>query len=335
MPKSGNKSNNWSMAKKLKIAVLMGGPSTEYEVSLNTGKNVLANLERGIYDPEPIVISKEEKWDIPPEELRDRTDVAFLATHGNYGEDGTLQGELDVAGVPYTCSDARSSALAMNKFLSLQLLRDAGFTVPPTILLSKTEWLVNPELLVKKIEWFVNPPYVLKPNRGGSSVGVFVVRNASELQNVLSQLFDSYGEIIVQPYIEGREVTCGVLDFGMPGTAYPLPPTEIIPNLGQFFDYNSKYKTGGADEITPARLADSWLKEIQRAAKEAHLLFGCRGMSRTDMILGKDNKLYILEINTIPGLTKTSLVPKAAMAIGISFPELINRIIRASLNSYN
>ena len=322
------------MKSKLRVAVIMGGPSVEYEVSLNTGKNVLSHIDRDRYSPEPVVISKEEHWDVLIDELPKKYDVAFLAAHGSFGEDGMLQRDLDVVGVPYTGSKAHVSALAMNKFASLRLLRDAGFTVPPTLLLNDVEWQTSPSVVVKQIEWFTQLPYVIKPNRSGSSVGVHIIQESNDLSMALTSVFLTNRDVIVQPYIQGTEVTCGVLDQGLSGTAYPLPPTEIIPNTGTFFDYDAKYKVGGAHEITPARLSDGWIRRIRFTAKAVHEFLGCRGFSRVDMIVGDDGELYVLEINTILGLTKTSLLPKAAKTYGILFPDLIHRIIQASFNTH-
>ena len=147
----------------------------------------------------------------------------------------------------------------------------------------------------------------------------------------MAELFEKYRDLIIQPFIDGREVTCGVLDHGVSRSAYTLPVTEIKPKLSHFFDYESKYKVGGAEEITPAKMSEAWLKEIERVAKQAHVVLGCHGMSRVDMIIGRDGKVYVLEVNTIPGLTKTSLLPQEAKAKKISFSDLIGRIIESGL----
>lgn len=319
--------------KKIKVAVLMGGPSVEHEVSLKTGRNVVANLDRRSYEVMPVVISKKGEWDISPEELRDQVDIAFIAMHGHYGEDGHVQSELEEVDMPYTGSDAHSSALGMNKFLSLRMLREAGFDVPQTLHFDRSEWLWDPGRVMRETGMLIGLPLVLKPNRGGSSLDTVFVSDELKLERVFSDLFEKHRDLIVQPLIEGREFACGVLDLGHRLSAYPLLPTEIVPQLGEFFDYDSKYKKGGAEEITPARLPDSWILHIRRKSREAHHVLNLRGVSRADYILGNDGNLYILEVNTIPGMTKVSLLPKAAEAMGISFCGLLDRIIDAALAS--
>lgn len=319
------------MAKKIKVAVIMGGPSEEYEVSLKSGENVISFMDKNNYEVMPVVISKEGEWDVDPEELKKRADVGFIAMHGRYGEDGTIQSELENLGIPYTGSDHHSSAFGMNKFLSLRAVEHAGFNVPPTVHIGKIEWLHNAQNILRYIEHYFEKPWVLKPNRSGSSVDTIFIDDKKELEDSTEDLLARYPDLIVQPYIKGREVTCGVLDSGFRDTAYALMPTEIVPNLSHFFDYKSKYEEGGAAEITPARFEDNVLHDIRRIAKEVHKIHECRGFSRTDMIVGDDGKIYVLEINTIPGLTKASLLPKGAEGAGISFSEMLNRIIKAAL----
>lgn len=322
------------MADKIKVAVLMGGPSAEHDISLKTGRNVLVNLDDKKYEGKPVVVSREGGWEIPPPKLKHLADVVFIAMHGDYGEDGTVQAELEFLGIPYTGSDSFSSAFGMNKFLSLQFLRDAGFDVPYTMLVHKINWLDDPYDTLAKINLYIERPWVIKPNRGGSSLDVVITDDINDLQKTMFHLFKKYPDLIIQPFVRGKEVTCGVLDWGLPGSAYALPPTEIVPRKGNFFDYKSKYEPEGALEITPARLPNTKLEEIKRIAKDIHIAMNLRGMSRTDMIVGEDGRTYILEVNTIPGLTETSLLPKAANAVGISFSELINRIIRSALQSW-
>jgi len=317
-----------------KIAVLFGGPSSEYEVSLKTGAQVVANLDRTRYETTPILIGREGSWSLSPEEVGKRFDVAFIAMHGAYGEDGTIQSILDDVRIPYTGSAALPSALAMNKHASLTLFKDAGLQVPHTELIGKSEWMRDPAKAVRHIRWHIERPWVIKPNRDGSSVGVAIVQDPHDLPAVLLKSFERSREVIVQPYIRGREFTCGVLDRGFPASLHALPPTEIVPKLGAFFDYASKYEADGSLEITPAKIPELWTREIQRIALTAHRLLGCRGMSRTDMILSSSPHCAptVLETNTIPGMTETSLLPQAAVAAGISFPELLDRIIEAALN---
>lgn len=318
--------------KKLKVAVLMGGPSHEHDVSLRSGAKVLSGLAPERYEAFPVEISRECKWAVPHNELKVRGDVAFIAMHGTYGEDGTVQSILDDAQIRYTGSSAAVSALAMNKFLSGRLFKRVGLSVPHTFLIPKTVWDGVDKLKVLRSAFqYVSSPCVVKPNNQGSSVGVRIIRNAEEFKGALDYAFTFSREALVQQFIHGREITCGVLDYGWPRSAFPLPPTEIVPVTSHFFDYKSKYEPGASEEITPARLPQHLIRTIQQAALGAHRFIGARGFSRTDVILDKHGEVYVLEINTIPGLTKGSLLPKAALVAGISFPRLLDIVIGASL----
>lgn len=317
---------------RIRVAVLMGGPSSEHEVSLKTGQNVIANLDSDKYEAQPVIIDKQNNWSISSDEFKEKTDVAFIAMHGEYGEDGTVQSLLDNLPIYYTGSNASTSALGMNKFISLRHFKDNGLKIPNTVLLSRPEWRLNSKLAVKKILWNIESPWIIKPNRGGSSVGVKVVATTEDLINSLNENFSIYSDIIVQNLIRGTEVTCAVLDHGFERSAYALMPTEIVPLKNHFFDYISKYDPNGSLEITPARLNEAWLQTVRRTAVHAHNVLGCRGMSRTDMIVGQDGNLYVLEINTIPGMTEASLMPKAAAHHGISFSDLLHRIIQSALH---
>ena len=311
----------------------MGGPSNEHAVSLNSGRMVMKNLNKDKYHTEDIVIERNGEWPFKPEFLRGKVDLAFIAMHGVYGEDGTIQDVLDSLKIPYTGSRALPSALAMNKFLTLEHLRRAGVNVPQTLLFSKSDWLKNSFSVLKSINTHIIYPLIVKPNRSGSSVGVQIVQTLKELPAVLARSLNSVRDLIIEPYIRGRELTCAVLDHGVSRTAYALPPTEIVPVSHEFFNYDAKYDPTGSLEITPARLPEPWLRELKRIAIKTHNAIGCRGISRTDMILGDDGKIYVLEINTIPGLTENSLLPKAARTVGVSFSELLDRIINAGFLS--
>ncbi len=321
------KTNN----KKKKIAVLMGGPSPEHEVSLASGKNVAANLDPERYEVKEFVISKKGEWPIEPAELKKLFHLAFIAMHGPYGEDGTVQGILDAVKMPYTGSGAMASALGMNKWLSLRLFQDAGLLIPSTIHLSKHAWFTDRDGVAKKIKTYLPKPWVIKPNASGSSLGVKIVKSEKDLKQALEFAFKDFNEIIVQEFIAGRELTCGVIDSGIPNSTFVLPPTEIVSVGSAFFDYKAKYEPAAAMEITPAQLPDSYLQAVKRIALKAHKILDCRSFSRSDFILSSKGKLYILETNTIPGMTENSLVPKAAQAMGTSFPKLLEIIIEGSL----
>ncbi|MEK7590156.1 MAG: D-alanine--D-alanine ligase [Patescibacteria group bacterium] len=302
--------------KKLKVVILAGGPSSEHEVSLKTAGNVVAKLDKKKYDVEQIIISKNGEWPILPDKLA--ADVVFIAMHGAYGEDGTVQSILEKANIPYTGSDAVASKLGMDKRKSSEIFSSNGLLVPESFDVSRCKF-----------------PVVIKPADGGSSVGVAIVETADKLQEAIKEASKHSSEILAQEYIEGRELTCGVLDDGL-GNVTALPPTEIIPVARKFFDYQAKYIAGASREVTPPDLSEKIIKTIQEIALKAHKIIGCSGMSRTDVIIKNSDpsKIYVLEINTIPGLTETSLLPQEALAAGISFSELLDRIIIAALNRF-
>ncbi|MFH1162303.1 MAG: D-alanine--D-alanine ligase [Candidatus Jorgensenbacteria bacterium] len=317
--------------KKTRVAVLMGGPSSEHEVSLRSGRQVAKTLDRDRYEVREVVISKKGEWDIQAEELSKITDVAFIALHGTYGEDGTVQAILEKVELPYTGAGRNESALAMNKFASLTLVRAAGYAVPHSFLVGKAEWLRDPHLAWNQMRHYLGFPFVVKPNANGSSVGVHIVRTYEELHPAMRDIFSFSREALFQNYIRGCEVTCTVADHGWSESAFPLPPTEIIPRVSDFFDYRAKYEIGGSYEITPARFPGPMLRRIEQTAVGIHKLLGARGISRSDFIVDGHNTIYFLEINTIPGFTEVSLVPKAAAAMGMPFSALLDLIIKASL----
>lgn len=334
--------------RKVNVLVLMGGPSAEHEISLKTGAMVLQNLDRKKFNAVPVLISKSGNWLAESKQIhaqnaegRDvvlreapwpsaHNTVAFIAMHGPYGEDGTIQSILELAGIPYTGSGVAPSAIAMNKVLSLKIFAAHGLNIPKGVAFSKTEWQKDKAGLRKKISR-LGYPLVVKPSNLGSSVGMTIVRKATGLAPALKTAFAHSAEVMVEEYIKGKELTCGIIDKGIPGTETALLPTEIIPKTSAFFDYHAKYTPGASDEITPPRLPKPIIKKIQRVALACHRAIGCSGMSRTDLILS-GGKLYVLEINTIPGMTATSLLPQGAKACGISFPKLLEQVIIAALN---
>ncbi len=328
--------------KKLRIAVLMGGPSAEHEVSLRTGRMILENLDKQKYFAKGIKISKKAEWPISPAEIKKGFDLVFIAMHGEYGEDGTVQKILDKYKIRYTGSGAKASALGMDKAKSSAVFKKAGLKAPDFSLIH-----VGPKFNFK-LE--IGYPAVVKPNDRGSSVGISIVESFSGLLPAIKKASEYSRDIMIQKYIKGREFTCGVLEFN--GKPKPFLPTEIIPRSSRFFDYDAKYTSGASREITPPRLPNSQIRKIQEIAVKAHKAIGARGFSRTDMIMesrsqsdrgssiesGQSNaqhrtsNIYVLEINTIPGMTETSLLPQAAKAGGISFPKLLDLIIESASN---
>lgn len=330
--------------RRIHIAVLMGGPSAEHEVSLRSGRQILAALDRRRYRVTAVRIGRDGRWAIGSsapvplaaglarlKRLRIAAAV-ILALHGEFGEDGRMQAALEAAGIPYTGSGVAASALGMDKVRSAALFRAAGLVVPEFITLARREWTRDRAGAIARAR-LIRLPMVVKPACLGSSVGVSIVRRPAELGRAIGRALRHDHEAIVQRYVRGVEVTCGVIEDAR-GVPRPLPVTEIVPKSAAFFDYRAKYAAGASEEITPARLPAGTLREIQGVALAAHRAIGCAGISRTDMIVqiakrkSQSAKLWVLEINTLPGMTKTSLVPQAAAAAGIPFPKLLDQLIR-------
>jgi D-alanine-D-alanine ligase len=311
--------------RKIKVAVLMGGPSSEHDISIKSGVRVLAHLDRAKFEPMQVVISRDGEWPISLQELQEQIDVAFIAMHGEYGEDGQIQSILETFGIPYTGSDPIASALAMDKTKSSILFTRNGLLTPESLSATKDD----PYITWAVTQNFQNP-VVIKPANRGSSIGVSIVRHKNNIPPALTKAFQHSDHIIAQRHIQGNEVTCGVLEINK--VPIPLVPTEVIPNAGEFFDYHAKYNTQGSIELTPPNLPQKTIRNIQMTALKAHKLLGCSGMSRTDMILDKNGNIYVLETNTIPGLTETSLLPQQAAKMGIEFKKLLEIIINSALN---
>ncbi|MDO8505051.1 MAG: D-alanine--D-alanine ligase [bacterium] len=323
--------------KKIKVAVLYGGKSAEREISIRTGKQIIAHLDRNKYLVVPLLIpARGNDWIV--QLLKSKPDVAFVALHGPFGEDGTIQGMLEMVGVPYTFSGVLACALAMDKSRLCEFVRGAGIKVPKGILITATADGVahenarqSTQALARysaQIRRHVGFPCVVKPNRLGSSVGITVnIQNELDLCAALQLAFRYDREVLVEEYIKGREITAAVLGNGSPRA---LPLIEIIANIGNFYNYQSKYAAGGSDHVIPAPISKALTKKIQILASLAHTLIGARGVTRSDFIL-RGATPYFLEINIIPGMTNTSLVPQAASVAGISFPALLDRLIALTM----
>jgi len=314
----------------IRVVVLCGGVSPEHEVSLATGRTVASALDRATYDVQTVTIARDGHSMAWLESVR-AANIVFIALHGAGGEDGTIQGLLETMRIPYTGSGVLASALAMDKARSGQLLAANGLHVPRFSAIERSvpfSFSHENEKGFRAAADAVGFPCVVKPSNCGSSVGVSIVRLVSELDAAGERAFAHSDIALVQEYIAGREVTCAVLDDGEP---VALPPTEIVPKSATFFDYDAKYTPGASEEITPPRLPSEVIAEIQRTAVRAHGILDCSGVSRTDMIIADDGRLFVLETNTIPGMTETSLLPQAAAAAGIPFSALLDRIIHAAL----
>jgi D-alanine-D-alanine ligase len=312
------------MAKSLKpehcrVALLAGGRSAEREVSLNSGESCLAALKTAGFVV--TLLDPAEKDDL--KKLIDGPfDVAFLCLHGRYGEDGTIQGLLDLIGLPYTGSGVLSSALTLDKVWSKRLYDQAGIKTAKSLSLSSSS-----EMPPQEIFSFVGQKCVVKPSIGGSAIGVYIVDSLSDLAPALEDAFLDDDEVIVESFIAGKEYTVAVLGNDAP---YALPVIEIVPT-NSFYDYESKYSPGCSEHLCPAPLDVAATQTVQEMALKAHTILGCSGLSRSDFIRDEQGDFWILETNTLPGMTKTSLFPDAAKAAGMSFPELCKHLIDYAL----
>lgn len=303
--------------KNRRIGVVMGGTSTEREVSLNTGKAILDALIGKGYNA--VGIDLEPKNFI--HQLQDnQIEVVFNAMHGIYGEDGILQGVLEMLGIPYTGSGVLASAIAMDKSISKRLFVSADIPTPRYCQYGKQE---AKETIVKDILDTFSLPVVVKASTQGSSIGVYIVDSSNGLEDAISQAFTYSNCIVVEEFIKGMEVTAAVLGGENPQV---LPPIEIAPFSGKY-DYHSKYTKGATNYIVPARLNEEETKLVSEIALKTFNLLGCRGVARVDFMVDEKKRPYVLEVNTIPGMTATSLVPKAAAARGISFADLCEKLL--------
>ena len=320
------------MTSHRKIAVLRGGTSAERDVSLRSGQQALDALGDDAID---VVIEADGRWTVAGESglsrgasfdrLVERADVAFIALHGPFGEDGTVQGLLEALGLPYTGSGVAASGLAMDKVRSKAIYRDVGLPTAPEVVVTVGRFEGRQEALADEIEAVVGLPCVVKPACDGSSFGVSLPADRKALLSSLEPMVASGRTVLVERRLQGVELTCGVLEYD--DGPRPLPVTEIAPTDGYtFFDYEAKYTPGATDEVTPARISDTLRDEVQRLAIEAHVALGCRDMSRTDFIAENERPL-LLETNTIPGLTANSLLPQAAEAAGLSFEGLVRHLV--------
>lgn len=351
--------------RKIRVAVLMGGASNERAVSLSTGAMIAQSLDPQKYlvttvdTRDMLVLSTSAGTQIPSATTESRAnstsdilpagtdaplvetaleqgeggrpDVVFIALHGKGGEDGTIQGALELMGIPYTGSGVLASALAMNKRMTKQLFRLNGLPVIEELVVERKQAPSDEQLLAQAEAKFGDAPLFVKPSSEGSTFGCSLVTNRSELPGAVSFALQFDACILVERYIKGKEITVGVLeDASAPEGLLALPVIEIVPK-NAYYDYESKYAPGGSEHIIPARLSEAQTQQAQDFARKCHQILGCSGMSRTDMI-ATEEALYILEVNTIPGMTPTSLLPQAAESAGIAFPELLDRLIGSALS---
>jgi len=301
--------------KLLRIGVIAGGISSEREISLLTGKNIYQSLLKSGYDV-TFVDLKNDFYN----NLR-KINLAFLALHGRYGEDGTVQGLMEIMKIPYTGSGVLGSAIAINKILSKKILKYENILTPEYVALdvnSKVNAAKSNLLISEKLSY----PVIVKPNSEGSTIGVNIVDNDGELKYAIEDASKYDNKILIEKYINGRELTVSII--GKDPVALPI--IEIKPKSG-FYDYESKYTKGMTEYVVPAQLNEEMSRHISEMAVKCHRILECSGISRVDFILDGHGNAYVFELNTMPGMTATSLVPKAASAAGINFDLLVEIIL--------
>ena len=303
-----------------KVALLACGTSGERDISINSGKGSMGALQEAGFDVTWIdPANKEDLKRLVDEHF----DVAFLCLHGKKGEDGTVQGMLELLGIPYTGSGVFASAAAMDKGKAKILYEHAGLPVIPGVALS-----IDDERDIDAIREIVGIPCVVKPATEGSSLGLRIVKDAAELEEAIDFVFTVDDDIIIEKFVAGTETTVAIIGNDNPEA---LPVIEIVPLAADTYDFESKYAPGGCKHICPARLSEEISDLLKEKGKEAHKAIGCRGVSRTDFIVDEDGNPCILETNTIPGMTATSLLPDTAGVAGYSFPELCTKLIEFAL----
>lgn len=359
------------MSGRIRVGVLMGGASSERPISLASGGMIAAHLPRERYEPVMLDTLALMAWNpkLTPE-LRERArgllegralpeanvpddlradveraageaapatraldvtgaqrppDVCFIALHGPWGEDGTLQGMLEILGIPYVGSGTLASALAMDKVMAKRVLSAEGLPVARGVAIERADWAADPERERERAREML--PGVVKPSRQGSSVGMSLVDEAETLPAALEVGFRYDHRVLVEERLRGTELSVGVLGNR---ELQALPVIEIVPKR-EFFDYRAKYDAALTDEICPARIPEPLAEQVQELALRAHRALDCRGLSRTDLICDAVRGPVVLELNTMPGMTINSLLPKAARVAGISFPELLDRLVQLAL----
>ena len=317
---------------KLRVGVMRGGLGGEYHISLLTGANVIQALSNsGKYEVHDIFISNVGEWHLDgvpttPAKLMQHVDVVFNALHGEFGEDGKVQRILEQFNIPYTGSTPIASAIGMNKDLAKKYFAAIGIKVPKGIIVSRGEEVGD---VIARVGEEVRGPYVIKPLSGGSSIGLSLARNDKEIIAGLESALAHSEKAIIEEYIRGREVTLGVIDSSNGTHAYATPPLEILLPEGSVYDYDQKYKNL-THPVGPARMGDDERRILEETALKAHMHLGARHYARYDFIL-TDAGPVILEVNTLPGLTNTSLLPKSLALHGLSLPGFVDYIVTLAL----
>jgi len=322
---------------KLRVAVVRGGLSDEYNVSLWTGATVLENIDKNLFEPLDVVITKSGEWlyngrVYNPEHILHAVDVVFIALHGTYGEDGKLQRLLERYGVPYTGSKPFASQVAFNKILTKEFIKDADIKTAPHVHVTKDSLNDIGRISENIVDTF-GPQYVIKPVTSGSSVGTMMVKNPLLLSQALTDALTRFDEVMVEARIPGREATCGVIERYRGDAVYALPPIEIVPpKTAEFFSQDVKY-TGETMEYCPSRFDRATKDSLERISKHIHTTLGLSQYSRSDFIVADDG-IYFLEVNTLPGLTKESLFPKAIQVVGGTYADFITHLLTDALTQF-
>ncbi|MEN8263016.1 MAG: D-alanine--D-alanine ligase [Nitrospirota bacterium] len=321
---------------KKRIGVLMGGLSSERDISMRSGLAIYQNLQEMGYNVVPIDVGKDVSNVLKKEKVK----LAYLALHGGMGENGAMQGLLDVNGIQYTGSNVMASALAMDKETSKKIFSYHGLPVPPFIVVKKPaggkKRSPAGKQSTKEVDAsgaftypdFSNPPFdlpwVIKPDSEGSSIGVCIIKEEEKLAGCLEKTFAFGNRVIVEKFVKGKELHIGILGDRV------LGGVEVRPSL-EFYNYEAKYTSGLTDYIMPPEIDEAVYESAKEMALKAHKVLGCSGATRVDFMVDENNMLYILEVNTLPGMTTTSLLPKIAVAAGLNFNDLIEEIIRLAV----
>jgi D-alanine-D-alanine ligase len=317
---------------RVRVGVLRGGPSNEYAVSLDTGAHVLNHMP-GKYIPLDILVSKEGDWHVGgftrrPEQVLRHVDVIFNALHGKYGEDGKVQSLLEMHKIPFTGSGSLASSIGMHKGLSKKMYEKFGIKTPAHIVINHKNH--TNKYIVEVFRSFPQPS-IVKPITGGSSLGVTLARDFFSFQKAIENAFRHSHGVIIEEYISGREATCGVLESRNGTNTFALLPVEIVKHEHKdFFDYESKYDAP-VQEFCPSTFDESTKTKLQHLAIDAHHALGLTHYSRSDFIVNTDRGIYILETNSLPGLTPNSLYPKALSASGVTAPEFLDHVLELAL----
>jgi D-alanine-D-alanine ligase len=319
----------------------MGGVSSEHDVSINSGRMVAGSLDPDRYEVTAVTITQDGRWSFAGSEplhiaeaVRQLyglgVDCVFIALHGPFGEDGRIQGLLDLLDIPYTSSGCTASGVTMDKVLCKAVVRQLGIRLAEHAIVRRDEWDADPDGVTQRIQSTLGFSCVLKSPCQGSSLGMAISSTVADFKHDMDRVLHFGDLVMIEEFLPGNEVTCGVLDLGQGEPARALPVTQILPVSSSYFDYEAKYTPGATEEITPAEISAELTAKVQRIAVQVHEITGCRIWSRSDFIVVGNEPVWI-EVNTIPGMTQTSLYPQAAKAAGISYGKLVELFVESAI----